>query len=168
MHSPFKRPKRHRPEVSTMSSGDSAAATPTPVSFSVFTPVAAPVLNSVNLLRVARFLKEPEQYETEICAKQAEGPSLKSLLYTESIDRTLLRLLFLMGTFDSLESEAASPKDLGDAHIKAFVESLFSHTGTYSFDPTIIGSAFSSFVMLTKTFNSDARITTFCVDFLGR
>ena len=41
---------------------------------SVFAPIAAPVLRSVDLVQVAKFLKERECYELEILSKQADLP----------------------------------------------------------------------------------------------
>ncbi len=50
----------------------------------LFAPIVAPLLRSVDPVKVAAFLKESERYEMEILAKQAEVPSLKPAPYTGS------------------------------------------------------------------------------------
>lgn len=64
---------------------------------SLFTPISAPILHSVDPVQVSRFLIAREMYAIEISSKQAEMPSLKELPYTASIDRSLLKSLFYMG-----------------------------------------------------------------------
>ena len=44
-----------------------------------FVPLAAPILRSVDPVKVAVFLKEREQYEMEVMSRQGELPSLNPL-----------------------------------------------------------------------------------------
>lgn len=85
-------------------------------------PIAAPVLNSVDPVRVVPFLKKGERHVIEVSAKQAEVASLKSHRYTASIDRIMLKLLRFVGKFDSLLLHDATDKDLTDTYIQTFVE----------------------------------------------
>lgn len=134
----------------------------------VFAPISAPILRSVDPVKVARFLRERERYEIEIEAKQMEVPTLKSLPYTASIDRTLLKSLFYMGEFDTLAPGAGTAKDLSNDHIKSYIESLVSRSDPSTIDPTIIKSALVGFSMPTKILDAKARITTYCADFFER
>jgi len=149
-------------------SDDAASASATSASVPVFAPIAAPILRSVDTIKVARFLKERERYEIEISAKQAEAPSLKTLPYSASIDRTLLKSLFYMGKFDTVAPDAATFKDLTDDQIKSYINSLVTRSDTVAFDPTVIEAALSDFTMPTKVLDADARITTYCADFFER
>ena len=162
--------RRHRTVQGMASPSFTAdgAHTPASGSVSVFAPVAAPVLRSVDPVKVARFLKERERYELEISAKQAEVPSLKVLPYTASIDRSLLKNLFFMGKFDSIAADASSAKDLTDAHIEMYIKSLVSRPSNADFDPSIIEKALEGFSMPTYIANADARITHYCADFFER
>lgn len=168
LHSPLKTPKRGASQARMADlptvPGVSASAGSVPV----FAPISAPILRSVDPIKVVRFLKERERYELEIAAKQAEVPTLKSLPYTASIDRTLLKSLFYMGKFDDIAPEANTAKDLTDEHIQAYVKSLVSRSDTGALDPTIIESALSGFAMPTKILDAEARITTYCADFFKR
>ncbi|CAN8061403.1 unnamed protein product [Agarophyton chilense] len=118
--------------------------------------------------KVARFLKERERYELEVTAKQSQVLSLEVLPYKASVDRSLLKSLHYMGKFEKLAPNAQSFKDLTDEVIKTFVESLVKRTESDAFDPTIIESALNGFLMPTKVFDPEARITTYCADFLER
>lgn len=134
----------------------------------IFDPIAAPILGGVDPVLVARFLKERERYELEILAKQDEVPTLKMLPYNASIDRTLLKSLFYMGKFDKFAADATSVTDLTDDEIKAYIEFIVARSDTAAFDPSIIESALSGFVMQTKITDADARITTYCAEFFER
>ncbi|CAN8076723.1 unnamed protein product [Agarophyton chilense] len=134
----------------------------------MFASISAPILRSVDPVEVARFLKERERYELEVTAKQSQVPSLEVLPYKASVDRSLLKSLHYMGKFEKLAPNAQSFKDLTDDVIKTFVESLVKRTESDAFDPTIIESALNGFSMPTKIFDPEARITTYCADFLER
>ena len=134
----------------------------------IFAPISAPVLRSVDPVRVASFLKERERYELEITAKQTEIPSLKTVPYTASIDRTLLKSLFYMGKFYLVAPNAASANELTDEQLKAYIESLVNRPDSASVDPAVIESALSGLTMPMKIHDADARITTYCADFFER
>lgn len=104
------------------------------------------MLRSIDPVNVARFLKECERYEIEIAAKQVEVPTLKVLLYTASVDRTLIKSLFYMGKFDDIAPDVATVKDLTTDHIETYVRSLISRSDTTIVDPTIIESALCVFL----------------------
>jgi len=59
-------------------------------SISLFAPISAPILRSLEPVNVSRFLKERERYLLEIEAKQVDVPSLKALPYKASVDRSLV------------------------------------------------------------------------------
>eukprot|EP00171_Calliarthron_tuberculosum_P001450 IDg1450t1 len=80
-HSP---PSRYQLEMNTDFAETGTAAV------SVFAPIAAPVVRSVDPVMIVKFLKECESYELEILSKKADLPTLKALSYSASIDRTLL------------------------------------------------------------------------------
>lgn len=134
----------------------------------VFAPITAPILRSVDPVKVAKFLKERERYEIEIRSKQSEVPSLRPLAFTASIDRTLLKSLYYMGEFDTLAPDASSAKELTDDQIKAYIESIVSRSAGVEIDPTIIKSALVGFAMPSKILDAKARITTYCADFFER
>ena len=97
---------------------------------SLFAPITAPVLRSVDPVQVVRFLKERERYELEIESKQAEVPSLKVLPFTASVDRSLLKNLFYMGKFDDHAPDAATFSDLTSNQIKAYIDSIVARPTT--------------------------------------
>lgn len=143
-------------------------ATSTVGAVSLFTSISAPILRSVDPVKVARFLKECERYELEITAKQSELPTLKVLPYTASIDRSLIKNLFFMGKFDSIADGVTSASDLNDEHIKVYIDSLVSTIDESEMDPTIIEKAIEGLSMPNHIANADARVTHFCSDFLER
>ena len=154
--------------MTSSTNADGNGSVPANGSVSVFAPISAPVLRSVDPIQVARFLKERERYELEITAKQADVPTLKALPYTASIDRSLLKNLFFMGKFDTIAEGVANAKDLTDAHIKTYVESLVSRSSDDKLDPAIIEKALEGFSMPMHIVNADARITQFCADLFER
>lgn len=81
LHSPLRTPTRYS-ALAGMST-DRPSSDGTAAGVSLCTPIAAPVLRSVDPVKVARFLKERERYALQV-------PTLKVVLYTASIDRTLL------------------------------------------------------------------------------
>lgn len=135
---------------------------------SVFAPISAPVLRSVDPVEVARFLKERERYELEITAKTFEVPSLKPLLYSASIDRSPLKNLFFMGKFDSIASEVTDVSRLQDSHIRTYIESIVSRSSESPMDPAVIERALDGWCMPTHILNADARVTHFCSEFFDR
>ena len=134
---------------------------------SVFAPIAAPVLCSVDPVQVARFLKERERYELEILSKQADLPNLTALPYTASIDRTLLKSLFFMGKFDNIAKGVESASSLNNKHIKTYVQSLVSRTDK-TLDHVAIEKVLADLSMPMEIADADARITTYCADFFER
>ena len=171
LRSPLSFDRRRRATAQAMaSSSDSTDAVKhqTTSSVSVFAPIAAPVLRSVDPIQVARFLKERERYELEIAAKKTEVPSLKVLPYSASIDRTLLKNLFFMGKFDTIAPTTSTAAELSDEHIKAYVESIVSRSGGTVNNPALIEKALEGFVMPTHIADADARITQYCADFFER
>lgn len=71
----------------------------------LFSTIHSPVLQSVDPVQVAAFLKERERYSLEVEAKQAQVPGVEVSPSTASIDRTLLRNLLFMGKFDLVQPE---------------------------------------------------------------
>lgn len=65
---------------STVPSTESSPWTDT-TSVSVFAPIAAPILRTVDPVRVATFLKERERYELEIEFKQLQIPMFRAFPY---------------------------------------------------------------------------------------
>ena len=96
---------------------------------SVFAPIAAPVLRSVDPVQVASFLKERERYELEILSKQADLPNLKALPYTASIDRTLLKSLFFMGN-STISPKASHLRPASTTSISRLMSSPLSAAAT--------------------------------------
>lgn len=68
----------------------------------LFTPLAPPILRSVDPQRVSNFLLERERYELQIAARQGELPDDFLVPILASIDRSLLRNLLRMGDFDGI------------------------------------------------------------------
>jgi len=126
-------------------------------SVAVFAPVAAPILRSLEPIDVAKFLKERERYEVEIEAKKADLPSLKPLPYTASIDRSLLKQVFVIGKLDTIAPDAVTISDLTDDNIKAYIKSLIVAPGTSKADPTVIKKALQGFSMPMNIEDADAR-----------
>lgn len=135
---------------------------------SLFLPISAPILRSVDPVQVARFLKERERYEIEISSKQSELPSLRELPFTASIDRSLLKSLFYMGKFDSLAPNATQVNDLTNDHIKNYIDSIVSVSDGDVIDPTIIDKALEGLTTPTDIANPEARIIHYCADFFER
>ena len=134
---------------------------------SVFAPVAALVLRSVDSVQVAKLLNERERYELEILSKQADLPTLKALPYTASIDRTLLKSLFFMGKFDNIATGVESASSLNEGHIKTYVQSLVSCTDK-TIDHVAIEKFLADLTLPMEIADANARITTYCADFFER
>lgn len=66
----------------------------------MFTPVTHQFFKRVDPVKVSIFIKERERYELEAAKKQKELPTLTVSPYTSSIDRTLLKLMVMLGEFD--------------------------------------------------------------------
>lgn len=137
-------------------------------SVSVFAPIAAPILRSVDPIKVAVFLKERERYEIEIESKKLQIPSLSALPYKASIDRTLLKNLLFMGKFDEIAKDATEASQLSDDEIKTYIESLVSGATSRDVHPSVIEKALQSWQMPTAIGNAEARITHFCADLFER
>lgn len=89
-----------------------------------FSPIATPILRSVDPVQGARFiilLIELERYEEEIQANQSELASLTALPYTASIDLSLRKNLLYMENLDSIAEYFSQAKELTNAHIKSYV-----------------------------------------------
>lgn len=129
-----------------MCNNDNAAPADS-ASVPVFAPIVAPILRSIEPIKADRFLKEREQYEIEISAKKSEVPSLQTLPYTASIDRTLLKSLFFMRKFDNIAPAANKAKDLDKDSIETYIQYLVSRSYNAPFDPTVIESALKKFSM---------------------
>ena len=83
LYSPLKTPIRRRKADADMSnlseSGASEISPSSTPAFSLFAPISAPALRSVDLVEIAPFCQERERYELEILSEHAEVPSLKNL-----------------------------------------------------------------------------------------
>lgn len=132
-------------------------------SAAVFAPVSAPVLRSVDPVRVAAFLKERERYELEIEAKATELPSLKPVAWTASIDRSLLRSLIYMGDLEAF-APGVSAKTITNEHLKSYITSLVSRDGR-DYDPAVMNSALDGLKFPSGISNASARITSYCAHF---
>lgn len=71
---------------------------------------------------------------------QADVPSLRTLPYTASIDRTLLKSIFYMGKFDTVAPNATSVEDLTKMEIKTYVKFLVTRIESTPFHPILIES----------------------------
>lgn len=67
---------------------------------------------------MSHFHKEGERYELEISTKHAAVPTLKTLPYSASVDRSLLKSLFYVWKFDEICPKTAAVKDLTDDDIE--------------------------------------------------
>lgn len=171
LHSPLKAPERgtrkHR-EMYNSLAPFAGAGVPSNGYVPFFAPITAPILCSVDAVEVARFLKERKRYGIESIAKQAEAPSLRTLLSSASIDRTLLKSVIYIRKFDKIAREAASAKTPNDEHIKTYVKSLVLRSDLAVVDPSIIKSPLSDFSMSTRILDAEERITTYCTDYFKR
>lgn len=121
-------------------------------SASLFTPLSAPVLRSVDPAEVAKFLKQRERYELKIKSKQSEIPSLKVLPNIASIDHELLDNVFFMGTFEQIAPNI-EVNELTDEYIETFIKSIIGKTDVL-YDPAVIDKA------LKKAFQCLCKLTT--------
>lgn len=85
-----------------------AAVVPANGSVSVFAPVTASILHFVDPVEMARAFKEQVRFDIEIIAKQLEALPPRTVLYSASIDKTLLKFLFYMVKFDKIAPAAAA------------------------------------------------------------
>ena len=134
---------------------------------SVFTPISAPILRSVDPSQVAKFLKERERYELEIESKQGEIPSLKVLPYKASVDHELLDNLVFMGKFESIVPDA-EVDDLTDDHVESFVTSIVEKDDDVMYDPATIDKALRKLRIPMHISDPEARITQYCAEFFNR
>lgn len=135
-------------------------------SAAIFTPITAPVLRSVDPVRVALFLKERERYELEVQAKSVEIPSLKPVALTASIDRSLLRSLIYMGELEGV-APGVSAKTVTDEQLSDYILSLVRRSdGEY--DPTVLGNALEGLRFPVDICDARARITSYCAIFFER
>lgn len=88
-------------------------------------------------------------------AKQAELLSLRDLQYTASIDKTLFEKLVFMGNFETIAPDVKNGKNLTDAHIKNYVESLLPGSGDGEVDPSIIEKVLVGFPLQINIVNAD-------------
>lgn len=135
-------------------------------SVSLFAPISAPILRSVDPSEIAKFLKERERYELEIKSKQAEIPSLKVLPYKASIDHQLLDNLVFMGKFDALAPDTEADK-LTDDHIEKCIKSIIEKEDVL-YDPNVIDKALKGLRMPININDAEARVTQFCSAFFNR
>lgn len=135
-------------------------------SVSLFAPISAPILRSVDPSEIAKFLKERERYEPEIKSKQSEIPSLKVLPYKASTDHQLLDNLVFMGKFDKLAPDTETDT-LSDDHVDKFVKSIIEEKDEL-FDPTVIDKALKGLRMPMNINDAEARVTQFCSEFFNR
>lgn len=91
--------------------------------FSVFSPITATLLQSIEPSKVAKYLKQRNRYELEIETKQAEVPSLSVLRYKASINHELLDNIVFMGEFESIAPNTDT-ENFTDEHIEIFIESI--------------------------------------------
>lgn len=103
---------------------------------SVFAPISAPILQSVDQAKVSKFLRDRGRYELEIEAKTAEDPYLIELSYKFRIDHGILHSLILKGKFESVH-ENETFDILTDEGIETFIRWLVDGEDVL-YDPTLI------------------------------
>ena len=148
-----------KPSDQTSNAALSPTDSPRAVTVSLFAPVTAPILRSVDPVKVAQFLKEREQYELEIASKQSELPTLKSLPYSASVDQSLLKNLVFMGKFDEIAADPSSVSTLEDKEIEEYVKSLVNRSEQEGFDGSTIEKALNGCEMPMSITDADARVT---------
>lgn len=132
----------------------------------IFTPVASPILKSVDPVVASIFLRERERYETEVQSKQLDAPSLTQTPLVAAVDRGLLKNLIFMGNFDFI-NENITLDNITDDHVKTFITSLVSK-GDEEYDPTRIEQALSTLSFPNHVADAEARITTYCSMFFDK
>lgn len=151
---------------SVMSCNEDGAAYQHAESAALFTPIAAPILRSVDPVLVAKFLREHERYEIEVESKKAEIPSLTVTPYRASIDRALLNHLVFMGEFETIAPNTEA-KQLTDEHVEKFIRGLET-TDESEVDPAGLKEALVGLIFPTKISDPSARIITYCADVFER
>lgn len=124
---------------------------------SVFAPISHPVLRTVDPVKVARFVKEREQYETEVEEKSKEVPNLTKASYKVSVDKSLLETMLFLGKFDSIAPDATSVSDLTDDNIKSLIQSIVTKDDS-TFDPKVVDQALSNVAMSMEIADAEARV----------
>jgi len=137
-------------------------------SISLFAPISAPILRSLEPVNVSRFLKERERYLLEIEAKQVDVPSLKALPYKASVDRSLLKSAFFFGKFQTIAADVTEVSNLTSEHIESFVKSLVARTSATRTDYSVIEKVLVGFSMPMKIVDADVRIMHYFSDFFER
>lgn len=131
----------------------------------IFTPISAPVLRSIDPVRVVAFLKERERYELEIQLKTPEVPSLREAPYTVSVDRVLLKNLIWMGKFKTI-APGATMESITSDQVKEYLLSLVS--GGNRIDADTVERSLQGIRWPSNIDDVDARVTSYCSDFLER
>lgn len=142
-----------------------AGSSSTHARVALFTPISAPILRSIEPVQVARFLKERERYELEVQSKQTEMPSLLITPYTASVDRSLLKHLLFMGSFDEIAPDA-TVESLTNEQIKSYLDSLVQNKDAY--EPARLREALAGLSFPVKITDPTARIMTYCADAFER
>lgn len=133
---------------------------------SLFTPISAPILRSVDPAEMAKLLKERERYELEVKSKQSEIPSLKVLPYKASTDHQLRNDLVFTRICDELASDTEA-KNLTDGHIEQFAKYIIEKEGVIC-NYTVLEKALKFLRRRMNINNADVRITQFCCEFFNR
>ena len=123
-------------------------------SVSLFAPISAPILRSVDPSETAKFLKERERYELEVKYKKSEIPPLMLLPYKASIDHQLLDNLVFMGNFDKIAPDTEADK-LTDEQIEEFIKAIIEKTDVL-YDPMVIEKALKGLRMPMFINDADA------------
>lgn len=135
-------------------------------SVGMFTPISAPILRSVDPVKVSAFMNERENYKAEINSKKSEIPSLSVLSLKDSIDRNLLKNLLFMGKFDTIAPKATTDT-LNDTQIETYLNSLLDHADKL-YDPVLIDKALQGLRMPMEVHDPNARITEYCAEVFKR
>lgn len=131
----------------------------------LFTPISAPILRSVDPVQVSHLLKERERYEVEVNAKKGEIRTISHLPYTASIDGSLLKSLFYMGKFDMWAPKETNTLQITNQNIKYYVQSIISTVRGTTIDPSVIEKTFLYLSMPLYIADPKARITHFFAEF---
>lgn len=150
----------------TLARDAAASITGIAASATVFTPITAPVLRSVDPVCVAAFLKERERYELEVKAKAIEMPSLTPVALVASIDRSLLRSLIYMGELEKV-APGVSANNVTDDQLGEYIKSLVRRDGS-DYDPGVVSSVLAELKFPTGIRDARARITSYCAEFFER
>lgn len=132
----------------------------------MFQPISHPVLRSVDPVKVAKFLRERERYETEISEKSKEVPGLTKASFKASVYPGLLRRMHFLGRFKTIAKNVRY-ENLTDDHISKWIKSLVDREGQH-FDPVLIEKTLASLRVPMNISDPEARMMEYANEFFSR